>query len=47
MLYDWYQDFGRSIDWSQGVMGLPFSAPHFPGRANGDYSETFFGKRPA
>ncbi|CAN7337228.1 nuclear transport factor 2 family protein [Phenylobacterium sp. LjRoot225] len=47
MLYDWYQDFGLSIDWSQGVMGLPFSAPHFPGRAVGDYSETFFGKRPA
>jgi hypothetical protein len=44
MLYDWYQDFGRSIDWSQGVMGLPFSAGHFPGRAVGDYSETFFGK---
>jgi hypothetical protein len=47
MLYDWYQDFGQSIDWSQGVMGLPFSADHFPGRAVGDYSETFFGKRPA
>jgi hypothetical protein len=46
MLYDWYQDFGRSIDWSQGVMGLPFSAPHFSGRAVGDYSEAFFGKRP-
>jgi len=47
MLYDWYQDFGQSIDWSQGVMGLPFSADHFSGRAAGDYSETFFGKRPA
>jgi hypothetical protein len=45
MLYDWYQDFGVSIDWSKGVMGLPFSAAHFPGRAVGDYSETFFGKR--
>jgi hypothetical protein len=45
MLYDWYQDFGQAIDWSQGVMGLPFSAEHFSGRANGDYSETFFGKR--
>lgn len=42
MLYDWYQDFGRAIDWSQGVMGLPFSAEHFSGRAVGDYSETFF-----
>lgn len=47
MLYDWYQDFGRSIDWSQGVMGLAFSAEHFSGRAHGDYSETFFGKGPA
>jgi hypothetical protein len=44
MLYDWYQDFGVSIDWSKGVMGLPFSAPHFAGRTIGDYSETFFGK---
>jgi SnoaL-like domain len=42
MLYDWYQDFGLSIDWSQGVMGLPFSAEHFPGRAHGDYSVKFF-----
>jgi len=44
MLYDWYQDWGPSIDWSQGVMGLPFSAEHFSGRAVGDYSRTFFGK---
>jgi SnoaL-like domain len=42
MLYDWYHDFGVSIDWSQGVMGLPFSAEHFAGRAAGDYSEKFF-----
>jgi hypothetical protein len=47
MLYDWYQDFGVSIDWSKGVMGLPLSAGHYPGRAVGDYSETFFGKRPS
>ena len=44
MLYDWYQDWGRSIDWSQGVMGLPFSNGHYSGRAVGDYSEVFFGK---
>ena len=44
MLYDWYQDFGASIDWSQGVMGMPFSAEHFSGRTVGDFSETFFGK---
>jgi hypothetical protein len=42
MLYDWYQDWGASIDWSQGVMGLPFSEEHFSGRANGDYSVKFF-----
>ncbi len=44
MLYDWYQDWGPSIDWSQGVMGLPLSAEHFSGRAVGDHSERFFGK---
>jgi hypothetical protein len=44
MLYDWFQDFGVSVDWSQGVMGLPFSAPHYTGRAVGDFSERFFGK---
>ena len=42
MLYDWYHDFGVSIDWSKGVMGLPLSGEHFAGRANGDYSEKFF-----
>ena len=48
MLYDWYQDFGLANDFTKGVMGLPFSAEHFPGRAHGDYSEVFFGKgRPA
>lgn len=45
MLYDWYQDWGASIDWSQGVMGLPFAAPHYPGRAVGDFSKTFFAAR--
>jgi hypothetical protein len=45
MLYDWYQDWGVSIDWSQGVMGMPFSAAHFSGRAHGDFSVGFFGKR--
>jgi hypothetical protein len=42
MLYDWYQDWGKAIDWSQGIMGLPFSGPHFSGRANGDWSVEFF-----
>lgn len=45
MLYDWFQDWGVSIDWAQGVMGMPFSADYFSGRAVGDYSETFFGKK--
>ena len=42
MLYDWFQDWGVSVDWSQGVMGMPFSADHYTGRAVGDYSATFF-----
>lgn len=45
MLYDWYQDWGASVDWSHGVMGMPFSAPHFSGRSHDDYSAKFFGKR--
>jgi hypothetical protein len=45
MLYDWYQDWGAAADWSQGVMGMPFAAPHYSGRAVGDHSETFFGTR--
>jgi hypothetical protein len=45
MLYDWYQDWGDAIDWSKGVMGLPFSADHFPGRAKGDYSAKWFAAR--
>jgi hypothetical protein len=44
MLYDWYQDWGVSIDWSQGVMGLPLREEWFSGRAKGDYSERFFAK---
>ncbi len=42
MLYDWFQDWGKAIDWSQGVMGMPFSAEYFSGRAHGDHSEKFF-----
>lgn len=44
MLYDWFKDLGVSVDWSQGIMGMPFSGPHYTGRAVGDHSETFFGK---
>jgi hypothetical protein len=43
MLYDWSRDLGAAADLSQGVMGVPYRAPHFRGRAAGDYSETFFG----
>jgi hypothetical protein len=44
MLYDWYSEWGKAIDWSQGLMGLPLTAEHFSGRARGDYSERFFAK---
>lgn len=44
MLYDWVQDIGPSADWSQGVMGMAFNAPHFTGRANGDHSVRFFAR---
>lgn len=44
MLYDWFQDFGQSVDWSQGVMGMAFSADHYTGRAVGDHSAAFFSK---
>lgn len=42
MLYDWYSEWGEAIDWSQGVMGIPFTAGHYSGRAKGDHSEAFF-----
>lgn len=42
MLYDWLKDDGPSVDWSQGVLGMPFLAGHYVGKANGDHSETFF-----
>jgi len=44
MLYDWYQDWGAAIDWSQGLMGLPLTQEWFSGRANGDRSAQFFGE---
>lgn len=42
MLYDWEQDWGAAADWSKGVMGYPFTAGHFPGRAKDDFSERWF-----
>jgi hypothetical protein len=47
MLYDWYQDWGASVDWTQGVMGMPFSDPRFSGRSKGDWSADFFSDSPA
>ena len=45
MLYDWFQDWGVSVDWGQGVMGMAFSDPRFSGRANGDWSADFFAEQ--
>jgi hypothetical protein len=45
MLYDWYQDWGASVDWSQGLMGMPLSDARFAGRAKGDWSVDFFAKK--
>lgn len=42
MLFDFISNTGPSADWSQGVMGAPFSAEHYSGRAHGDFSERFF-----
>ena len=42
MLTDYITNSGASADWSQGVMGAPFTAEHYSGRAHGDYSEKFF-----
>lgn len=42
MLYDWSQDLGVSVDWSQGLMGTPFSGDHFTGRTTDDHSVAFF-----
>lgn len=42
MLYDWLKDFGQSVDWSQGLLGMPFLTSHCVGKARGDHSETVF-----
>lgn len=44
MLYDWYSDWGAAIDWSKGVMGMPFADPRYPGQARGDWSVDFFAR---
>ncbi len=44
MLYDWMKDLGVSVDWSQGLMGMPFlnGQARSIGAANGDPSVSFF-----
>jgi SnoaL-like domain len=42
MIYDWVQDLGESVDWTTGLMGMPFDASRYAGCATGDYSERFF-----
>jgi hypothetical protein len=42
MLYDWHQDVGVSADWTNGMMGAPFTADHYAGRAVDDHSAAFF-----
>jgi SnoaL-like domain len=45
MIYDWFQNFGTSADWSHGLMGMPLRGDHHIGRATGDFSQTFFAAR--
>jgi len=45
MVYDWVQDLGVSVDWAEGLMGMPFDATRHAGRAAGDFSERFFDDR--
>lgn len=45
MLYDWLNEAGAAVDWSGGVLGAPFLADHYTGRAVGDHSETILGDR--
>ena len=43
MVFDWFQDLGGSVDWTTGLMGMPLDTTRYAGRAQGDYSEGFFG----
>jgi hypothetical protein len=45
MVYDWMQNLGASVDWTTGLMGMPFDTARYAGRAAADYSEEFFGDR--
>lgn len=44
-IHDWFQNLGGSVDWTSGLMGMPFDTARYAGRAAGDYSEGFFGDR--
>lgn len=46
LLYDWFRDDGVAVDWSEGVMGLPFMAEYYTGQSapQSDYSDHFFSK---
>ena len=33
MIYDWFQDLGEAVDWSTGLMGMPFDTARYAGRA--------------
>lgn len=43
MLYDWVQDAGRSVEWSQGLLGMPFLTNHSLGSATTDHSVKLLG----
>jgi SnoaL-like domain len=42
MIYDWVRDLGQSVDWSKGLLGMPFQSEQCVGSARGDFSETLF-----
>jgi hypothetical protein len=42
MVYDWLKDFGTSVDWSNGMLGMPFLTNHSIGAPRGDHSEILF-----
>jgi hypothetical protein len=42
LISDWQSDLGQSVDWSKGLLGMPFVSDHAVGSARGDFSEEFF-----
>ena len=42
MLYDWVQDTGQSVDWSKGLLGMPFLTTHSVGATTRDHSIKLF-----